>query len=93
MPQGEYDAAILPGEDATGDVLEPLPATRVGYLYLFFHIDRPSRWLDAEPMKDNTAECLLSALLKIIWRRGCPRILYTDRGGNLLSLLAHKLYH
>ena len=43
-------------------------------------------------MKENTAECLLSALLKIIWRRGCPRILYSDRGGNLLSLLAHKVY-
>ena len=43
-------------------------------------------------MKENTAECLLAALLKIIWRRGCPRILYSDRGGNLLSLLAHRVY-
>ena len=33
----------MPGEDATGDVLGPLPANIEGYRYLFVLIDRASR--------------------------------------------------
>jgi hypothetical protein len=35
---------------------------------------------------------LLAAFLLFIWRRGCPKILYTGRDGNLLSFLAYKVY-
>ncbi len=43
-------------------------------------------------MRGNTAEFLLAACLLFIWRRGCPKSLYTDRGGNLLSYLAYQVY-
>ncbi len=43
-------------------------------------------------MVGNSAEHLLAAFLLFIWRRGCPKILYSDRGGNLLSFLAYKVY-
>jgi hypothetical protein len=43
-------------------------------------------------MTANTTEAMLEAFLTIIWRRGCPRIVFSDRGGNLLSQLAHKVY-
>jgi hypothetical protein len=43
-------------------------------------------------MVSNSAEHLLAAFLLFIWRRGCPKILYSDRGGNLLSFLAYKVY-
>jgi hypothetical protein len=29
--------------------------------------------------------------LILVWRRGCPRSLYSDRGGNRLRFLAHKV--
>ena len=63
-----------------------------GFCSLLVLIDRASRWVEAFPMKGNNAEHLLAAFLLFIWRRGCPRILYTDRGGNLLSFLAYKVY-
>ena len=62
--------------------------TPEGYCYLLVLVDRASRWIEVFPMRGNTAEFLLLAFLLFIWRRGCPRILYTDRGGNLLSFLA-----
>ena len=62
----QYHTAIIPGEDATGDVLGPFPETSDGVKYLFVLIDRASRWMEAEPMKQNTAEDLLSALLRMI---------------------------
>jgi hypothetical protein len=66
--------------------------TPKGYCYLLVLVDRASRWSEAFPMRGNTAEFLLAAFLLFIWRRGCPRILYTDRGGNLMSFLAYKVY-
>ncbi len=36
-------------------------------------------------MVSNSAEHLLAAFLLFIWRRGCPKILYSDCGGNLLA--------
>jgi hypothetical protein len=43
-------------------------------------------------MKWNSAESMLTEFLIFVWRRGCPKILYTDRGGNFLSFLTHKVY-
>ncbi len=43
-------------------------------------------------MKSNSTESMLASFLIFVWRRGCPKILYTDRGGTLLSFLAHKVY-
>ncbi len=43
-------------------------------------------------MRGNTVAYLLAAYLLLNWRCGCPKILYTHRGGNLLSFLAYKVY-
>ncbi len=43
-------------------------------------------------MVSNSAEHLLAAFLFFIWRSGYSKILYSDRGGNLLSFLAYKVY-
>jgi hypothetical protein len=55
-------------------------------------IDRASRWAEAYPLKNNNSEEMLAALLTFIWRRGCPKILFSDRGWKLLSMLASKVY-
>ena len=56
-------------------------------------VDRSSRWIVAIPMKDNTTQCLLDALLQLLQTRGTPEFLFSDRGGNLLSLLAMQVYN
>ena len=79
-------------EEVVADPVGPLPETPEGYTYLLVLADRASRWTEGFPMVSNSAEHLLAAFLMFIWRRGCPKILYSDRGGNLLSFLAYKVY-
>ncbi len=68
------------------------PITVKRYCYLSVIIDRASRWIECFPMRDDTAEFLLVAFLLFLWRRGCPRIMYSGRSGKLLSFLACKVY-
>ena len=91
-PIGHFDTMVEPSVEVVLDPVGPLPITIEGYCYLLVIIDRASRWIEAIPMKSNSAESMLEAFLIFVWRRGCPKILYTDRGGNLLSYLAHKVY-
>ena len=79
-------------EEVVADPVGPLPETPEGYTYLLVLADRASRWTEGFPMVSNSAEHLLAAFLLFIWRRGCPKILFSDRGGNLLSFLAYKVY-
>ncbi len=69
-----------------------LPSTRGGFKYPRGLVDRASHSVEAIPMRDKKTDELLSAMLVCVWRRGRPKIMYSDRGGKLLSLLAHKVY-
>ena len=91
-PLGHFDNMVEPSVEVVADPVGPLPLTPDGYCYLLVCIDRGSRWIEGVPMKSNSTESLLAAFLIFVWRRGCPRILYSDRGGNLLSFLAYKVY-
>ncbi len=55
-------------------------------------VDRASRWIEGIPMKGNSAAFLLAAFLLFVWRYGCPKGIYGNRGRNLLSFLAYKVY-
>ncbi len=68
----EIDQTVQPTEEVVADPVGPLPMTEEGYFYLLVLVPP-----EAYPMRANTAECLLAAFLLFIWRRGCPRILYT----------------
>ena len=92
VPDGQFPQTLMPSEEVVADPVGPLPETPEGYTYLLVLVDRASRWTEAYPMVNNSAEHLLAAFLLFIWRRGCPKILYSDRGGNLLSFLAYKVY-
>ncbi len=88
----QFNATVEPSAEVVADAVGPLLETPEGYTYLSIIINRALRWVEAYPMKDNSAEHMLAAFLLFIWRRGCPRILYTDRAGNMLCLLAFKVY-
>ena len=69
------------------DIVGPLPDSS-GYKYLLTVVDRFTRWPEAIPMKDITAQsCADSFLLHWVALFGSPTIITTDRGAQFTSLL------
>ena len=67
------------------DLVGPLPQSQ-GHTYLLTIIDRFSKWLEVIPLKDSSAETIAHQFLfNWIARFGCPKILTTDRGANLIA--------
>jgi hypothetical protein len=91
-PVGHFDQMVEPSVEVVLDPVGPLPTTIEGYCYLLVIIDRALRWIEVVPMKSNSAESSFVEVLIFCWHRGCRKILYTDRVGNLLSFLSHKVY-
>lgn len=69
------------------DIVGPLPSSR-GYSYLLTCVDRYTRWLEAIPIVDQTAESVARAFFENwVARFGTPLYLVTDQGRNFLSSL------
>lgn len=88
MPDARFDHVHL-------DIVGPMPPSR-GYRYCLTLIDRFSRWLEAVPIKDITAETIVRAFFDTwIARYGSPACITTDRGsqfeGQIFSALTDML--
>ena len=67
------------------DIVGPLPISQ-GCRYLFTMVDRWTRWPEAVPMTDITAESCVSAMMNgWISRFGSPEVITTDRGRQFTS--------
>ena len=70
------------------DLVGPMPISRAGHRYLLTMIDRSTRWFEAVPLGDMTAELVLDTFVATwVARFGVPERVTTDRGTQFTSSL------
>jgi len=69
------------------DCVGPLPATTSRNQYLLTILDTASRYPEAIPLKNITAQSVVKALLKFFTVYGLPLVIQSDRGSNFTSNL------
>ncbi len=68
------------------DIVGPWPASRAGSRYLLTMIDRSTRWFEAAPLPNITAELVLDTFVEMwVARFGVPRHVTTDKGTQFTS--------
>ena len=74
------------------DIVGPLPTSRHGYRYCITIMDRFTRWPEAIPVSDISADTVSSVIYKEwICRYGCPSRITTDQGRQFESDLFNAL--
>lgn len=74
------------------DIVGPLPTSRDGYRYCVTIMDRFTRWPEAIPVSDISADTVSKVIFKKwICRFGCPKRITTDQGRQFESDLFNAL--
>lgn len=84
--------AESPMEQISMDIVGPLPRSNSGHKYILTVVDHFTRYAEAIPLKDQTAEHVAKAFVEeIITRHGVPTRLLTDQGRNFVSSLMKEI--
>ena len=74
------------------DFVGPFKSSSKGNNYLFTMLDRYSRWIEAIPMRDPTAQsCAQVFISSWVCRHGIPEAILTDQGGQFESQLFNEV--
>jgi hypothetical protein len=74
------------------DIMGPLPKTKNGHRYIITFTDHMTKWVEAIPLKETSAETIAEVYVKqIICRHGTPLQLLSDRGTNFMSKVLAKV--
>lgn len=74
------------------DYVGPLPITENGNKYIIVAMDYLTKWPEAKPVREATAETTVNFIYEdIISRHGCPTIILTDRGTHFNNQLLKGL--
>lgn len=86
-------SASAPFEIVGVDIIGPLPITFTRHQYIIVFTDYLTRWVEAFPMKNATAETVAEIYVReIITRHGAPKKILSDRGTQFLSNLALAIF-
>jgi hypothetical protein len=80
-----------PFEEVSIDFYGSFPKTRLADRTVMTFYDIGSKWTEAYPSQNQTAETTAKNLLKFIYRHGCPRVIISDRGTNFTSAVLDEL--
>ena len=90
-PLTEFTAGA-PMEKCHIDILGPLPCTKRKNVYILLIVDQFTKWAEAIPLPNQTAEEVAKATVEnFIVRMGCPLEIITDQGSNFESNLFSEL--
>ncbi|VDI16995.1 Hypothetical predicted protein [Mytilus galloprovincialis] len=65
------------------DILGPFPKSRRGSKYVLVLVDQFSKWTEAYPLADQTAETVAETVVREFFSRfGIPLEVHTDQGKN-----------
>ena len=76
----------MPMERVALDIVGPLPETEKGNKYLLVVGDYFTKWMEAYPIKDQTAKTVADKFVnEFVCRFGVPKVLHSDQGRNFES--------
>jgi len=89
-------AVGAPFERISVDITGPFPRSARGHVYMVTVVDHYTKWAEAIPLRNHTAEMVARALMQHVFNRfGFPLQLLTDRGpefeGQLFSELCRHM--
>lgn len=90
-PLGSFEAPTERFQYVNIDIVGPLPISK-GFRYIFTCIDRFTKWAEAAPIVDITAENIANVFINIwVSRFGVPKQIITDQGRQFESQLFREL--
>ena len=84
--------ASSPFEKVAWDIMGPLPETKRGNKYILVLTDLFTKWVEAFPLKETSAETLAGVLYnEFICRFGLPKYIHSYQGRNLCGKVMQSL--